>query len=151
VTCAQWIDNPLLAAPLASTLAIASMFALRCLHPPGGAIAMTAVLGGPAVTAAGYHFVLSPVALNSALLMLAAVAFNNATRRPYPHRQKAARVNAHQTADQAPTRRLGISAGDLDVILQQYDQVLAVGRDELEGLIQRAEMQAYHRRFGEIT
>jgi len=36
VTCARLIDNPLIAAPVAGGLAIAAMFALRCLHPPGG-------------------------------------------------------------------------------------------------------------------
>lgn len=34
---------------MAGGLAIAAMAALRCLHPPGGAVAVTAVLGGAAV------------------------------------------------------------------------------------------------------
>jgi hypothetical protein len=42
------LPDPLFAAPLAGGLSIAMMFLLRCLHPPGGAVAMTAVLGGPA-------------------------------------------------------------------------------------------------------
>ncbi|MFH5924357.1 HPP family protein [Roseomonas xinghualingensis] len=151
VTCATWIADPLLAAPLAAGLAIAAMFALRCLHPPGGAIALTAVLGGPAVTAMGYHFVLLPVALNSAVLMLAAIAFNNATRRPYPNPRQAPQANPHHTADQAPTARLGVSREDLDAVLRQHDQVLDVSRDDLEDLLQEAEMHAYRRRFGQIT
>ena len=151
VTCARWIGDPLLAAPLAVALAIGTMFALRCLHPPGGAVALTAVLGGPAVTAAGYGFALAPVALNSLILALAALAFNNATRRTYPHRQQPAPNASHGTADQAPTARLGVSAADLDAVLGQYDQVLDVSRDDLEGLLQQAEMRAYRRRFGEIT
>ncbi|MDR3525008.1 MAG: HPP family protein [Acetobacteraceae bacterium] len=150
VTCARYIDQPLLAAGLAAALAIAAMFALRCLHPPSGAIALTTVLGGPAVTSAGYHFVMVPVALNSAILMLAAIVFNNATRRAYPHRQWPGQ-GVHHTADPKPTERLGVHREDLDAILQEYDQVLDVARDDLEGLFQRAEMHAYHRRFGEIT
>ncbi|MFC7556237.1 HPP family protein [Pseudoroseomonas wenyumeiae] len=111
VTCAHWIAEPLLAAPLAAALAIGAMFTLRCLHPPGGAIALTTVLGGPAVTAAGYHFAFSPVALNSLVLMFAALVYNNATRRAYPHRQQAAPRHPHQTADLQPTERLGLQAG----------------------------------------
>ena len=95
-------------------------------------------------------FVLMPVALNSAILMLAAIVFNNATRRAYPHRQWPGQ-GVHHTADRKPTERLGVHREDLDAILQQYDQVLDVARDDLEGLFQRAEMHAYHRRFGEIT
>ncbi len=151
VTCAQWIPDPMLAAPLAGALAIGAMFALRCLHPPGGAIALTAVLGGPAVTAAGYHFILAPVALNSVLLMLAAIAFNNATRRSYPHRQQAIQGNPHHTADRNPTRRLGVQAEDLDAVLRRHGEVLDVSRDDLDSLLRQAEMHAYQRRFGEIT
>jgi CBS domain-containing membrane protein len=32
-------------------LAIAAMYFLRCLHPPGGAVALTAILGGAGCTA----------------------------------------------------------------------------------------------------
>lgn len=151
VTCAQWLADPLLAAPLAVALAIGAMFALRCLHPPGGAVALTAVVGGPAVAAAGYHFVLFPVLLNSAVLMLAAVAFNNATRRAYPHNQQPARSSRHHTTDRSPTERLGVRPEDLDAVLSRYDQVLDISRDDLGNLLQQAEMHAYRRRFGEIT
>lgn len=46
VTVAKLVADPYLAAALAVGLAIAAMMALRCLHPPSGAIALTAVLGG---------------------------------------------------------------------------------------------------------
>jgi CBS domain-containing membrane protein len=151
VTCAQWIGDPLLAAPLAAALAIGAMFALRCLHPPGGAIALTTVLGGPAVTAAGYQFVLLPVALNSVVLLSAAIAFNNATRRPYPHPRHAQHANPHHTADRSPTERLGVGKEDLDAVLRQHNEVLDISRDDLENLLQAAEMHAYRRRFGQIT
>jgi len=150
VTCARTIGDPLLAAPVAVALSIGAMFVLRCLHPPSGAVALTAVIGGPAITAAGYHFVISPVALNSVILMLCAIVFNNATRRAYPHPQRA-RANAHHTQDKTPLERLGVNPDDLDAVVRQYGQVLDVSRDDLEGLFQRAEMHAYHRRFGEIT
>src|ERR1700716_509184 len=76
-TCAKLIEAAWLPAAIAGSLAIAAMFALRCLHPPSGAVALTAVLGGPAVHALGYGFVIFPVALNSLLLLLTALFFNN--------------------------------------------------------------------------
>ena len=151
VSCLRLLDDPLLAAPLAGALAIGTMFALRCLHPPSGAVALTAVLGGPAVTAAGYGFVLFPVLLNSLALTAVALLFNNATRRPYPHPQQPARARLHQTMDQAPTTRLGIGPADLEAVLRQYDGVLDISRDDLAGLFKRAELHAYRRRSGEIT
>ncbi|KAA2212225.1 HPP family protein [Pseudoroseomonas oryzae] len=151
VTCAQLIGDPLFAAPLAVSLAIGAMFALRCLHPPGGAIALTAVLGGPAVTSAGYEFVLLPVGLGSLLLMATALVFNNATRRPYPHSHQARPSHSHLTTDGKPTERLGVSAEDLDAALRQHDEFLDISRDDLGELVQEAEMRAYRRRFGQIT
>ncbi|MFC5472530.1 HPP family protein [Paraherbaspirillum soli] len=151
VSCARWIPEPLLAAAIAVSAAIGAMFVLRCLHPPSGAVALTAVLGGPAVTSQGFHFVLSPVLLNSVLLLLVALFFNNATRRRYPHSGQPDHGKLHQTKDLPSTARLGFTEADLDYVLQQYNQVLDVSRDDLESLFLQTEMHAYRRRFGEIT
>lgn len=149
VTCARWIADPLLAASLAAALAIGAMFALRCLHPPGGAVALTAVLGGPAIVASGYRFVLDPVALNSVCLLLAALLFNNLLRRRYPH-PVVSHANGHGTADPRPSERLGFTRADLDQALLQHEQMLDVSEDDLEQLFLDAERQAFRRRFGEI-
>jgi CBS domain-containing membrane protein len=135
VACAHWIANPMLAAPLAGCLAIAVMFQLRCLHPPGGAVALTAVLGGPVVHAAGFAFVLAPVGLNSVLMAGAALLYNNLTGRRYPHTQQP-----------ASTR----TGADLDTALAHYGQVLDVSRDDLEAIFLDTEMQAYARRAGVV-
>ncbi len=45
VTTALLITDPFLASAVAIGVAIAAMMTLRCLHPPSGAIALTAVLG----------------------------------------------------------------------------------------------------------
>lgn len=151
VACAHAIASPLLAAPLACCLAILAMFLLRCLHPPSGAVALTAVLGGPAVHAAGFWFALAPVGLNSVLIVGAALVFNNLTGRRYPHSQKSALNNVHATRDPVPTARLGFAKEDLDAALLRYGQVLDVSRDDLEAIIFETEMHAYGRRFGVIT
>jgi CBS domain-containing membrane protein len=148
VTASSLFPQPMLAAPVA--VAIGAMVTLRCVHPPSGAVALTAVLGGPSVAALGYRFVLWPVLLNSAILMLVAIAFNNATRRPYPAPQNAGGTR-HGTTDRSPTSRLGFSEEDIDAVLKRYDQVLDVSRHDMEELFQQAEMQAYRRRFGAMT
>ena len=85
VSCSILIGHDFFSAALAIFLSIAAMLSLRCLHPPSGAVALTAVIGGPAIYTQGYGFVLCPVALNSLILLVTAILFNNATRRPYPH------------------------------------------------------------------
>ncbi|TIW91367.1 MAG: hypothetical protein E5V59_20545, partial [Mesorhizobium sp.] len=54
VIVAHFIHETALASGIAVALAIAAMSFTRCLHPPGGAAALTAVLGGPAVISAGF-------------------------------------------------------------------------------------------------
>ena len=149
VTCARFIDPPALAAGLAISLAIAAMFALRCLHPPSGAVALTAVLGGAQVRAAGYGFIVSPVALNTALLLLMAVLYNNLVGRRYPHGQLVEARHPHQTADMVPTERLGFTPSDLTEVLRSYNQVIDISVDDLEALFKQTEMHAFRRRFGE--
>lgn len=164
VACAHWISATVIAAPLACCLAIAAMFALRCLHPPGGAVALTAVISAPmmqhvgsAVLAGrvphhvGFDYVLLPVGLNSLLLVAAGLVFNNLTGRRYPHLLHSAMHNVHETRDVVPTARVGFTSDDLDAVLKRYDQVLDVSRDDLESIILETEMHAYARRFGVIT
>ncbi|MCE3263392.1 MAG: hypothetical protein K0R43_2471 [Pseudoduganella sp.] len=149
--CVQYAGSGPLAAALATPLAIAAMFALRCLHPPGGATALMAVIGGPAIHAMGFGFALGPVLLDSVLMVLAAIAYNNLTGRRYPHAQQAAHPNPHATRDEVPTVRFGFQPEDLDAVLRQYNQVLDISRDDLESLFLKTEERAYQRRFGIIT
>jgi CBS domain-containing membrane protein len=148
VTCARLIAAPGVAAAAAIFLAIAAMFALRCLHPPSGAIALTAVLGGPDIHAAGYAFVFAPVALNSLLLLAVAIFYNNATGRRYPHAQQAEVPHPHQTADVVPTARLGFTSDDLQAALKEHDEVIDISVDDLQALFHHTEMHAFRRRFG---
>ena len=76
VTCVKLIPAPMLAAAIAVALAIGAMHYLRCIHPPGGATALGAVLGGDAVHQLGYQFVITPVMLNAITILLVALLFN---------------------------------------------------------------------------
>ena len=134
VLCAWAVPDPLWAGPLAVGLALVLMMALRCLHPPGGACALLAVLAH--TTEPG--FVLSPVLLNSLLLVSAGVAYHHATGRRYPHAQR-----VHE-----PSASARFSAADLDAAMRHYNQVLDISPDDLQQLLQQAEVEAYRRTFG---
>ena len=85
VSCARFIPQPILAAACASGLAIGAMHQLKCIHPPGGATALTAVIGGSAIHELGYRFVLFPVLSNAIVMVLMAVLINSAFKwRRYP-------------------------------------------------------------------
>ncbi len=150
VSVALLVPDPLAAAALAGGGAIALMMSCRCLHPPSGAVALTAVLGGPAVRELGFRFVLWPVAANSLLLLAVALLFNNLVGRSYPHRPLGA--PAGPTGADAPSaNRIGFSSADLDAVLADYDQLLEIDRADLEAILREAELRSYRRRSGLAT
>jgi len=145
VTIALIVPQPVFAAALAIAIAIGAMISLRCLHPPSGAVALTAILGGPAIHDLGYGFVFWPVLGNSVALLVLAVLYNNFTGRPYPHSIRP-QATAHGMKDPAPRDRIGFSSADLDDVLKDYDQVLDIDRDDLETILRRTELRSYRRR-----
>jgi CBS-domain-containing membrane protein len=77
--------TPWLAAAVAVATAIAVMHLTRTLHPPGGATALIAVIGGDSVHSLGYMYALVPVGLGASLLLLVALVVNNIPKgRRYP-------------------------------------------------------------------
>ncbi len=103
VACAQSIADPWLASAAAVALAILAMHFAHCLHPPGGAVALVAVLGGEAIRAEGYHFVLAPVGLNVLLMLVAALVINNLLPgHCYPARANSRKDHKHRHNDRFP-------------------------------------------------
>ncbi len=76
VTCQLLIPDTFLAAGLAVGLAIGVMHLFGCIHPPGGATALAAVIGGPAIHALGYGYVLAPILINTLIIFGVAILFN---------------------------------------------------------------------------
>ncbi len=76
VACFQLVPDLFLAGGLAVGLAIGMMHVFRCVHPPGGATALAAVIGGAQIHALGFEYVLTPVFLNTLIIFITAVAFN---------------------------------------------------------------------------
>ncbi|WP_175147792.1 HPP family protein [Paraburkholderia ultramafica] len=149
VTCAHAIADPTLAAALAVALSICGMFALRCVHPPSGAVALTAVLGGPAIHALGYRFVLEPIAIQSVALLAAAIAYHAATGHRYPHAGRQARGPAGSPADDAS--RGGFTRADFEAVLKRRGEMLDIDPDDLESLLRETQLQAFARGFNELT
>lgn len=85
VTCAGFIDSPCIAAACAVGISITVMHQFKCIHPPGGATALTAVMGGETVRRIGFGFVIHPVLSNALLIVSIAVVFNLSFKwRRYP-------------------------------------------------------------------
>ncbi|MHB0766743.1 HPP family protein [Stutzerimonas sp. NM35] len=137
------------AAGIAAGLVIASLFGLRCLHPPGAALALVAVVGGPQIAASGYAL-LYPVAFNSFLLVAVALIYNNLTGHPYP-KARPQKGNSHHTRDALPSERMSFSEDDVERALEDFGEYVDITRDDLAQLIKQTEKHALRRSMGEIT
>ncbi len=137
--CAALVPYPALAAALAVALSVAIMVPLRCLHPPGAAVALFAVLSHEH----GVQLAALPILVNALVLLLFGVAYNTLTGRSYPHRQRP----VPSTPSSSPSRFI---SSDLDAALSHYNEVLDISRADLEGLLHLAGRAAFQRTLGEL-
>jgi CBS-domain-containing membrane protein len=130
VACARWIGSPALAAACAVGLAIGAMHQFKCIHPPGGATALTAVLGGKAVHGLGFGFVLFPVLANGLVMVGIAIAFNWLFGwRRYPSAFIRSRQTALPSAETEPSHEQVLAA------LRSIDSFVDVSEADLIQLI----------------
>ncbi|GAA1544466.1 HPP family protein [Nocardioides humi] len=142
---AHWlVDDLLLAAAVGVGAAIGVMMLLGCLHPPGGACALLTATATPAIHEQGALFVLTPVAVNTVVLLLVAVAVNNLSGRRYPHRPAAPAAASPAAA------ALGITTPDVEEAMKRLADRLDVLPADIVSIVRDAETHALDRRLGSI-
>ncbi len=150
ITVAKLVPEPAIAAALAVSLAIFVMYLTDCLHPPGGATALTAVVGGSAVQTLGYTYILTPVALNVAVLLVWALCINNILpNRSYP--------NGIQDWGKAKKQKLlrskspaVISHNDLHEVLSDMDVFVDISENDLSLIYYKAFQHAQKKQLGNM-
>ncbi|MFT3691191.1 HPP family protein [Paenirhodobacter sp.] len=150
VLATMFIPDPAWCVALAVGGAVMAMIALRAVHPPAGAVAMTAALNPDAIGELGFRFVLAPVLAGTVALVVLAIAYARLTGRRYPFRQFDA-PGPHGTADPPAPERLGLSRDELAGILERYRLNLNLGIEDLARLIGAAELQAASHQAGPLT
>jgi CBS-domain-containing membrane protein len=144
VTCAQLIANELLAASAAVGLAIGAMYYARCIHPPGGATALAAVIGGEATHALGYQYVATPVLINVAVILTVAMVFNY----PFPWRRYPAYLlkrSQQPVTDAGSDAQEVLSHGDFVYALSQIDSFVDISEYDLLRIYELATRRLRHR------
>jgi CBS-domain-containing membrane protein len=131
ITCAKLLPNPLYAGALAVALSIAAMHYLRCLHPPGGATSLVAVVGGDQVHALGYGFMVTPVLANVLIILVVAVAANYPFRwRRYPE-WLSLPSDVPRIAHEAHAEKCMIAHSDLVYALSEIGSFIDVTEEDL--------------------
>jgi CBS-domain-containing membrane protein len=134
VASAMLIPSLELACAVAVGVSIALSLLLRCLHPSGGGTTLVPVLGGEVVRQLGFSFVLVPVVLNAAILVLLGVLLNAAFAwRRYPV------ALAPRTAEETsmPAAAM-LSHDDLAHALQQMETSVEIPEIELARIFEVA-------------
>jgi len=86
VACYQLFGGVIwVAAAMAVSFAIVTMLATKTLHPPGGATALIAVIGGAKIHALGFLYAIIPAGAGAVTLLIVALLVNNIpNNRKYP-------------------------------------------------------------------
>ena len=145
VSCALFIAEPTLAFSLAVALTIFLMMSTDSLHPPSGAVAITAVMGGESIHQLGYAFVFYPVLLNSILLLIVAVIYNRMLGKQFP---QVAQINT-RSKDPTPTQKVTIQPQDIKDALADQTELLDISEYDLQKIILKAQENANARQVGD--
>lgn len=140
IVCQKLLGDSPWAPALAVGLAVGVMCYLRCIHPPGGATALTAVIGGDAVQAAGFDFMIFPVMINVVSIMLVAVVFN----APFSWRRYPAHLTRRlKTAAVKPAARpFELTHEDFAAAMQDLNSFIDITADDLVRLVELATTHA---------
>jgi len=143
VSCQTLLPGEAITPALAVGLAVCVMAFARCIHPPGGATALSAVIGGDAVHALGYHYLLVPVLLNVAAILAVAVLFNGLFGwRRYPahlnYRARAAVVTP------PAQRRFDLTQEDFHAAMEQLNAYVDITAEHMTELLELAKQHAEH-------
>ena len=128
VSCAHYIPELMLAAAMSVGIAIVAMHYLRCIHPPGGATALSAVVGGSSVHALGYGYVLQPILINCVVILGIAIIFNALfDYYRYPTLAEKPATEPPGNEDHYPP----VAHADLVYALSQIDTIVPISEEDL--------------------
>jgi len=134
VAVARYVPHLAIASGLAVGVAIGAMILTRSSHPPGGATALAAVIGGAKVEALGFTYVLYPVLLNCIVIFLFALFFNNLFGwRRYP--QALMRYKFVSLSPEAMSTELHLDQRDFQLAMKQMakrGQTLDVSAEQVD-------------------
>lgn len=146
VSCYKLVPDPFLAAGLAVGLAIGTMHVLGCIHPPGGATALAAVIGGPAINGLGYDYVIAPILLNVSIIFIVAVIFNSFFPwRRYPSAAMMRFTDKKPLADSGGTDIVDKQA--IEQAMADMDLVMDVTAEDLQRVIELSLRHARHKQL----
>lgn len=140
VTCQQLVPDQTWTPALAVGLAVGAMHYARCIHPPGGATALTAVIGGAEVYKLGYAYLFTPILMNVLLIMAVALVFNAF----FPWRRYPAHLTRRQLVKPAAAaeRQYELTQEDFSAAMEELNSYVDITSENLTQLLELAKQHA---------
>jgi len=150
VSCYKLVPDIYIAGGLAVGLAIAMMHLFNCIHPPGGATALAAVIGGPAINSLGYEYVLTPILLNVIIIFMIAVLFNNFfpwRRYPCATMMRFTDQDNQKTTQTSGDQTNQVDKQSIEKAIADMDLVMDVTVEDLQRVIKLSLQHAQHQQL----
>lgn len=140
VSCQQLIPDQTWTPALAVGLAVGVMHYARCMHPPGGATALAAVIGGAEIYKLGYFYMVAPILINLASIMAMALVFNAF----FPWRRYPAHLTRRTIAKPtaAAERQFELTQEDFSAAMEQLNSYVDITAENLTQLLELAKQHA---------
>lgn len=134
VSCAMWIGNIYVAAAVAVGVAIGVMHLCRCVHPPGGATALAAVIGGESLRGLGYGFLVTPTLVNCSIVFIMAMLFNNVFAwRRYP----SSLMRYERSTNNPETKQ--ITTQHIQQAMETLNEVIDIEPEQIKYIVDKAD------------
>ena len=140
VSCQQLFPDQTWTPALAVGLAVGAMHYARCIHPPGGATALAAVIGGAEIYRLEYLYLLMPILVNVLSILAMALVFNAL----FPWRRYPAHLTRRTLAKptQASQRQFELTQEDFSAAMKELDSYVDISHDHLTQLLELAKQHA---------
>lgn len=140
VSCQQLVPDQTWTPALAVGLAVGVMHYARCMHPPGGATALAAVIGGAEIYKLGYFYMVAPILINVACIMAMALVFNAF----FPWRRYPAHLTRRTIAKptEAAERQFELTQEDFSAAMEQLNSYVDITAENLTQLLELAKQHA---------
>ncbi|KRG43245.1 HPP domain-containing protein [Stenotrophomonas panacihumi] len=141
VSCQKLFPGHAWTPALAVGVAVGAMHYLRCIHPPGGATSLAAVIGSEDLHALGYHYLLEPVGVSVAAILLVAIVFN----APFPWRRYPLHLHRRrQAAADVPAaqRHFELTQEDFSAAMAGLNSYVDIPEESLTELLELAKQHA---------
>ncbi len=140
VTCQQLLPDQTWTPALAVGLSVWMMHYVRCMHPPGSATALAAVIGGAEVHNLGYFYIVAPILINVSSIMIMALVFNAF----FPWRRYPAHLTRRTITKPAVAaeRQFELTQEDFSAAMEQLNSYVDITAENLTQLLELAKQHA---------